>query len=46
MRPLATSSVSDGQSYTVFANGEHFPASEQPVLYAEDLRQFQRMVRA
>jgi microsomal epoxide hydrolase len=32
--------------YTVFPRGGHFPAWEQPVLYAEDLRQFARTVRA
>jgi microsomal epoxide hydrolase len=31
--------------YTVFPRGGHFPAWEQPVLYAEDLRQFARTVR-
>jgi pimeloyl-ACP methyl ester carboxylesterase len=34
------------QRYTVFAKGGHFPAWEQPVLYAEDLRQFISTVRA
>ena len=34
------------QRYTVFAKGGHFPAWEQPILYAEDLRQFQRTVHA
>jgi microsomal epoxide hydrolase len=34
------------QRYTVFAKGGHFPAWEQPVLYAEDLRQFVSTVRA
>jgi hypothetical protein len=38
MRPLAMSRLADGQRYTVFANGEHFPVSEQPVLYTKDLR--------
>jgi pimeloyl-ACP methyl ester carboxylesterase len=33
------------QRYTVFAKGGHFPAWEQPVLYAEDLRQFESTVR-
>ncbi|MDB5427590.1 MAG: epoxide hydrolase [Phenylobacterium sp.] len=33
------------QRYTVFPKGGHFPAWEQPVLYAEDLRQFERTVR-
>jgi pimeloyl-ACP methyl ester carboxylesterase len=33
------------QRYTVFAKGGHFPAWEQPVLYAEDLRQFKSTVR-
>jgi pimeloyl-ACP methyl ester carboxylesterase len=34
------------QRYTVFPRGGHFPAWEQPALYAEDLRQFARSVRA
>ena len=34
------------QRYTVFPKGAHFPAWEQPGLYAEDLRQFAGMVRA
>jgi pimeloyl-ACP methyl ester carboxylesterase len=34
------------QRYTVFPKGGHFPAWEQPVLYAEDLRQFACTVRA
>jgi microsomal epoxide hydrolase len=34
------------QRYTVFPRGGHFPAWEQPSLYAEDLRQFARSVGA
>jgi len=34
------------QRYTVFAKGGHFPAWEQPVLFAEDLREFAGSVRA
>jgi microsomal epoxide hydrolase len=30
--------------YTVFPKGGHFPAWEQPVLYAEDSRDFAKMV--
>jgi pimeloyl-ACP methyl ester carboxylesterase len=33
------------QRYTVFPKGGHFPAWEQPVLYAEDLREFASTVR-
>ncbi len=33
------------QRYTVFPQGGHFPAWEQPDLYAEDLRQFAMTVR-
>jgi pimeloyl-ACP methyl ester carboxylesterase len=34
------------QLYTVFPKGGHFPAWEQPALYAENLREFARTVRA
>ena len=34
------------QRYTAFPMGGHFPAWEQPTLYAEDLRQFARSARA
>jgi len=34
------------QRYTVFPRGGHFPAWEQPVLYAEDLREFAMTVHA
>jgi microsomal epoxide hydrolase len=33
------------QRYTVFPKGGHFPAWEQPPLYAEDLRQFFNEIR-
>jgi len=34
------------QRYTIFPKGGHFPAWEQPALYAEDLRQFSRATGA
>jgi microsomal epoxide hydrolase len=34
------------QRYTIFPKGGHFPAWEQPALYAQDLRQFEGAVRA